>query len=48
MDILQYTPDLQAPLTQFYNRLTSDVPPLLPREGGGICTGDARCYRRNC
>ena len=26
MEILQYTSDMQAPLTQFYNRLTADVP----------------------
>ncbi|MDE0685664.1 MAG: hypothetical protein OXI63_22270, partial [Candidatus Poribacteria bacterium] len=26
MEILQYTADMQAPLTQFYNRLTADVP----------------------
>jgi len=30
MEILQYTPDLQAPLTQFYNRLTADVPHCYP------------------
>ena len=26
MEILQYTPDMQAPLTQFYNHLIADVP----------------------
>ena len=26
MEIVQYTPDLQTPVTQFYNQLTADVP----------------------
>ena len=30
MEIFQYTPDLQTPLTQFYNRLTADVPHCYP------------------
>ena len=30
MEILQYTPDMQAPLTQFYNRLTANVPHCYP------------------
>ena len=30
MEILQYTPDMQEPLTQFYNRLTANVPHCYP------------------
>ncbi len=30
MEILQYTSDLQAPVTQFYNRLTAKVPHCYP------------------
>ncbi len=30
MEILQYTPDMQAPLTQFYNCLTANVPHCYP------------------
>ena len=30
MEIIQYTPDMQAPVTQFYNRLTADVPHCYP------------------
>ena len=30
MEIFQYTLDMQAPLTQFYNRLTADVPHCYP------------------
>ena len=30
MEILQYTPDMQAPLTQFYNHLTADVSHCYP------------------
>ena len=30
MEIVQYTPDLQKPMTQFYNRLTADVPHCYP------------------
>jgi len=30
MEILQYTPDMQAPLTQFYNRMTINVPKCYP------------------
>jgi len=30
MEIVQYTPDLQASVTQFYNRLTADVPHCYP------------------
>ena len=30
MEILQYTPDILSPLTQFYNRLTADVPYCYP------------------
>ena len=30
MEILQYTPDMPAPLAQFYNRLTADVPHCCP------------------
>ena len=30
MEILQYTPDMQAPLTQFYNRMTANVPKCYP------------------
>lgn len=30
MEILQYTPDMQAPVTQLYNRLTADVPHCYP------------------
>lgn len=32
MDILQYTPDMQTQVTQFYNRLTADVPHCYPVE----------------
>lgn len=30
MKIFQYTPDMQTPVTQFYNRLTADVPHCYP------------------
>lgn len=30
MEILQYTPDMRAPVTQLYNRLTADVPHCYP------------------
>ena len=30
MEIFQYTPDLQALVTQFYNRLIADVPHCYP------------------
>ena len=30
MEIIQYTPDMQASVTQFYNRLTADVPHCYP------------------
>ena len=30
MEIIQYTPDMQAPVTQFYNCLTADVPHCYP------------------
>ena len=30
MDILQYTPDMPARVTQFYNRMTADVPHCYP------------------
>lgn len=30
MEIVQYTPDMQAPVTQFYNHLTADVPHCYP------------------
>ena len=30
MEIIQYTPDMQEPLTQFYNRMTADVPHCYP------------------
>ena len=30
MEIVQYTPDLQTPLTHFYNRLAGDVPHCYP------------------
>ena len=30
MEILQYTPDLQTPVTQFYNRLITNVPHCYP------------------
>ncbi len=30
MEILQYTPDMQEPLTQFYNRMTANVPKCYP------------------
>lgn len=30
MEIVQYTPDLQTSVTQFYNRLTADVPHCYP------------------
>ena len=30
MEILQYTPDMQTSVTQFYNRLTADVPHCYP------------------
>ena len=30
MEIIQYTPDMQTPVTQFYNRLTTDVPHCYP------------------
>ena len=34
MEIVQYTPDLQKPMTQFYNRLTADVPHCYPVKEG--------------
>ena len=30
MEILKYTPNMQAPVTQFYNRLTANVPHCYP------------------
>ena len=30
MEIIQYTPDMQAPVTQFYNRLTANVSHCYP------------------
>ena len=30
MEIIQYTPDMKEPLTQFYNRMTADVPHCYP------------------
>ena len=30
MEIIQYTPDMQAPITQFYNHITADVPHCYP------------------
>ena len=30
MEILQYTPDMKTPVTQFYNRMTADVPHCYP------------------
>ena len=30
MEIIQFTPDMQAPVTQFYNRLTAGVPHCYP------------------
>ena len=48
MEILQYTPDTQAPLTQFYNRLIANVPhcyPVTEKEFAivlrGVTTGKA-------
>ena len=34
MEIVQYTPDLQAPVTQFYNHLTVNVPHCYPVKEG--------------
>lgn len=48
MEILQYTPDMQEPLTQFYNRMTANVPKCYPVKGEefaaairGVTTGKA-------
>ncbi|RKU07582.1 hypothetical protein C6501_17605 [Candidatus Poribacteria bacterium] len=41
MEILQYTPDLQTPLTQFYNRLTVNVPHCYPVKEAELA--DAMC-----
>ena len=48
MEILQYTPDMQASLTQFYNHLTADVPHCYPVKEeeltsaiSGVTTGKA-------
>ena len=48
MDILQYTPDMQTSVTQFYNRLTADVPKCYPVKAEefatavrGVTTGKA-------
>ena len=30
MEILQYTPDMQTPVTQFYNRMTTNIPHCYP------------------
>ena len=38
MDILQYTPDMQAPLTQFYNRMTANVPKCYPVKAEELAT----------
>ena len=38
MEILQYTSDMQAPLTQFYNRLTADVPHCYPVKEAELAT----------
>ena len=48
MEILQYNPNLLTPLTQFYNRLTTDVPHCHPIKNEelaqalcGVITGKA-------
>ena len=48
MEILQYTPDMQEPLTQFYNRMTANVPKCYPVKSEefaaairGVTTGKA-------
>ena len=48
MDILQYTPDMQTQVTQFYNRMTADVPKCYPVKAEefavaiqGVTTGKA-------
>jgi GNAT superfamily N-acetyltransferase len=48
MEILQYTPDMQEPLTQFYNRITASVPKCYPVKAEefaaairGVTTGKA-------
>ena len=48
MEIVQYTPDLQTPVTQFYNRLIIDVPHCYPVKAEefaaavrGVTTGKA-------
>ena len=48
MEIIEYTSDMQVPLTQFYNRLTADVPHCYPVSEGefavaiqGVTTGKA-------
>ncbi len=38
MKIVQYTPDILTPLTQFYNRLTADVPHCYPVKGEEFAT----------
>ena len=38
MEILQYTPDMQASLTQFYNHLTADVPHCYPVKAEELAT----------
>ena len=48
MEILQYTPNMQEPLTQFYNRMTANVPKCYPVKSEefaaairGVTTGKA-------
>ena len=48
MDILQYTPDMQTQVTQFYNRMTANVPKCYPVKAEefaaairGVTTGKA-------
>ena len=42
MDILQYTPDMQTQVTQFYNRMTANVPKCYPVKAEEFADCDAR------
>ena len=46
MEILQYTPDMQAQGTQFYNRIDRQRPALPSRKRGRICYGNTWSYDR--
>ena len=44
MEIVRYTADLQTPVTQFYNRVTANVPHCYPVKEEEICCRITRGY----